>query len=66
MAYYNIYFNDEFIKKIDISESDLNIWCDSYSIKNNIMWSHTVTENNNVYISDNMSNKKITLIYDGE
>lgn len=63
MAYYDVYFNEKFIKQLDIPDDCFNLWCDSYTSRNGIMWYKTITENNNVYISDNMSDKEIKLVY---
>lgn len=63
MANYKLYYNDIYIKNINLSNYNINDWVIAYSNQNGINWYNTQTKNNNIFVSDIASDKNFKLVY---
>lgn len=66
MANYQLYYNDVYIKNINLPSYNINDWVIAYSNQNGINWYNTQTKNNDVIVSDITSDKNFKLIYNGK
>lgn len=63
MANYKLYYNDIYIKNINLPNYNINDWVIAYSNQNGINWYNTQTKNNNIFVNDIASDKNFKLIY---
>lgn len=63
MANYKLYYNDIYIKNINLPNYNINNWVIAYSNQNGINWYNTQTKNNNIFVSDIASDKNFKLVY---
>lgn len=63
MANYKLYYNDIYIKNINLPNYNINDWVIAYSNQNGINWYNTQTKNNDVIVSDIASDKNFKLVY---
>ena len=66
MANYKLYYNDIYIKNINLPNYNINDWVIAYSNQNGINWYNTQTKNNDVIVSDIASDRNFKLIYNGK
>jgi len=63
MANYKLYYNDIYIKNINLPNYNINDWVIAYSNQNGINWYNTQTKNNNIFVNDIASDKNFKLVY---
>lgn len=63
MAKYKLFYNDTFIKDIDLLKENLSSWVLAYSNQTGINWYSTQTKNDDIIVQDNVSEKNFKLIY---
>lgn len=63
MANYKLYYNDTYIKNINLPNYNINDWVIAYSNQNGINWYNTQTKNNNIFVNDIASDKNFKLVY---
>ena len=63
MANYQLYYNDVYIKNINLPSYNINDWVIAYSNQNGINWYNTQTKNNNIFVNDIASDKNFKLVY---